>query len=75
VPQLIPVGLLVTLPAPLPALVTVRVTGNALKLAVTLTAMFEVTVQDAVPEHAPVQPLNFEPEAAVAARLTLVPTE
>jgi hypothetical protein len=34
-----------------------------------------VTVQLAVPEHAPLQPLNTEPDAGVAARVTDAPDE
>jgi hypothetical protein len=73
-PQLIPAGLLETVPAPPPALATVNVTGSKLKLAVTVDALLAVTVHEPVPEHAPVQPSNFEPVAGVAANVTDVPS-
>jgi hypothetical protein len=41
--HLIPVGLLVTCPVPVPASVTLRVTGSAVKVAVTFSAAFIVT--------------------------------
>ncbi len=44
-----------------------------MNVAVTVTGEFPVTVQTAVPEHAPLQPSNLEPEAAVAVRVTSVP--
>lgn len=34
-----------------------------------------VTAQEPVPEHIPLQPLNIDPEAGVAARLTEAPEE
>jgi hypothetical protein len=73
-PQSIPAGELVTLP--LPPLVTVRANwpGEVLaKLAVTLFAASTVTVQVAVPEQAPLHPVNWYPLSGVAVRVTGVP--
>jgi hypothetical protein len=53
--QLIPAGLLVTVPAPLPAIDTVN-TSPAKKAALTLSVPVIDTVQGAIPEHAPLQP-------------------
>ena len=38
-------------------------------------AALPVTEHEAVPEQPPVHPSNFEPEAAVAARVTSAPAE
>ncbi len=43
------------------------------KVAVTLFAASTTRAQLPVPVHAPLQPLNVEPEAAVALNATLVP--
>lgn len=75
VPQLIPLGLLVTVPVPLPAKVTVNDDVPTLKLAVTEVAAEMVTVQDPVPLHAPPQPANTESELGVAVSVTLVLSE
>ncbi len=71
-PQLIPAGLLVTEPAPDPCGRTVR-ENCGLKFAVTLWAELMVTLQAPVPVQAPLHPVNAEPAAGVAARLTTVP--
>ena len=68
--QLIPAGLLVIVPEPVS--VTLRA-GAELKLAAMVDGPFSVTVQDAVPVHAPDQPANEPPELALAVRVTLVP--
>ena len=71
-----PEGVLVTVPVPVPLRETVSgncVTGVVVNAASTLAAAFRVTLQLPVPEHAPVQPVNVEPEAAVAVRDTTVP--
>jgi hypothetical protein len=74
--QLIPAGLLVTVPAPVPAKRTFK-TGGAWalsKVAVTCLLALSVTVQAAsVPLHPPAHPTNDEPAAAVAVRVTTVP--
>jgi hypothetical protein len=53
--QLIPAGLLVTVPAPFPAMDTVSTSPRA-KVALTFSVPVIDTVQGAVPEHAPLQP-------------------
>ena len=60
VPQLIPVGLLVTVPIPVPVSATVRVAPLRSKPAVTDSTEFISTWHDPVPEQAPVQPVNVE---------------
>jgi len=45
----------------------------AAKFAVALRAVVMLTVHDAVPVHAPLQPVNVESFAAVAVSVTLVP--
>jgi hypothetical protein len=75
-PQLIPEGLLVTVPVPLPARNTVN-TGALwirLKVAVTCWLALSVSVQvELVPLHAPVHPAKVELVAAVAVRVTGAP--
>lgn len=71
-PQLIPVGLLVTVPVPVPARLTVSVYAvMRLNTAVQLMLAFIVTLPlvQAVPD----QPVNVEPLAGVGVRLTSVP--
>lgn len=70
-PQLMPAGADVTVPAPVPALATVSVRARA-KVAVTFLAALMVTEQEPVPVHAPLQPLNNEPEPAAAVSVTAV---
>src|SRR5947208_11519601 len=72
-PQLIPAGLLVTVPVPVPAGVTVNTKVGA-KVAVTVVAEETVTTHDPVPEHPPpLQPLKVEPAAGAAVSVTAVP--
>src|SRR5207249_6592909 len=73
-PQLIPTGALVTVPLPVPALLTVSATVGRAKVAVTVVAALRVTVQVPVPEHPPpLQPVKVEPAAGVAVNVTAVP--
>jgi hypothetical protein len=73
-PQSTPAGLEVTVPLPVPALVTVRGKVSKAKLAVTVRACVMLTVQGSVPVQSPVQPVKVEPEAGVAVRATFAPT-
>jgi len=70
---LMPDGELVTVPAPVPDLATVRANVCMLKVAVTDLAELMLTTQLPVPVHAPLQPAKVEPEAAVAVSVTEVP--
>src|SRR3989475_5904382 len=72
-PQVMPAGLLVTLPAPVPALETVSVKVCRVKVAVTVVAALRVTVQAPGPEQPPpLQPLKVEPAAGAAVSVTAV---
>jgi hypothetical protein len=73
-PQAIPAGALVTVPAPAPVLLTVRVTGSGANVAVTLVAALNATTHAPVPEQPPpLHPEKAEPAAAAAVRVTLLP--
>ena len=74
-PQLIPEGLLVTVPEPVPALATVSAKlGIGSNCAVTLCAALSVTTHWAVPlQPPPDQPENIDPRLAVAVSVTGVP--
>src|SRR5205823_174329 len=65
--QLMPAGELVTVPLPLSLTVIVAVLGT--KVAVAPRVAFSLTVQLAVPLHAPLQPPKCQPPAGVAVRL------
>jgi len=71
---LIPGGLEVAVPFPVPARLTVRVKRCAVKVALTDFAAVIVTVHVA-PETVshPLQPLNVDPLAGLAVRVTLMP--
>ena len=70
-PQSIPAGVLVTVPAPALETVSARV---GVKVAVTAVAPVRVTVQGAVPEQAPpLQPVKTEVGLGVAVSVTTVP--
>src|SRR5215831_10095425 len=74
VPHVMPFGEPVTVPLPVPALVTVRPTGDALNVAVTVVVALGVTVQAPVPvQPPPLQPAKVEPVAGVAVNVTAVP--
>ncbi|HET7229072.1 MAG TPA: hypothetical protein VFJ16_03685 [Longimicrobium sp.] len=70
--QLIPPGLDVTVPLPVPPPVTVN-TESGVKVAVTEWAKFIVTWQVPVPVQLPDQPANALPPAGVAVRVTTEP--
>src|SRR5207249_4564618 len=73
-PQVIPAGELVTVPLPVPTLLTVSAKLGRLKVAVTVVAVATVTTQVPVPEHPPpLQPLKVEPAAGLAVSVTAVP--
>jgi hypothetical protein len=74
VPQLIPVGLLVTLPWPVPLKLTVK-TGDALNLAITEVFCVSVILQAPVPLQAPDHPAKYEFAAGVAVSVTCAPLE
>src|SRR5919108_1744142 len=65
------VASLVTVPPPVPGLVTVRVRPRV-KLAVTDLSSFIVTMQVPVPpQPEPLQPVNTDPSSAFAVRVTV----
>ena len=73
-PHAMPAGVLVTVPLPAPALVTVRAKVGTVKLAATVVAAFIVTTQVPVPvQPPPLQPVKVEPVAGEAVRVTWVP--
>ena len=72
-PQLIPAGLELTVPLPVPDLLTDKENVCTLKVAVTEVAAFIVTEQVPVPEQAPLQPAKVEPPAGAAVSVTTVP--
>src|SRR5205809_6063380 len=73
-PQVIPAGALVTVPLPVPAVLTVRVKVCSVKVAVTVVARESGTTHVPVPEHPPpLQPVKVEPAAGVAVSVTAVP--
>ena len=72
--QLMPAGALVTVPEPVPAIVTDNAKfATGLKVAVTDCAAFIFIVQLPVPVQAPLHPAKVEPAAALTVRVTLVP--
>ena len=73
-PQLMPAGLLVTVPLPVPAFVIERVKvcgACGLKVAVQVLLAFIVT--EPVVQPVPLQPAKVEPVAGVAVKVTEVP--
>src|SRR4029453_5565357 len=73
-PHEMPAGLLVTVPIPGSALLTVSVKASRAKVAVTVVAALSVTVQVPVPEQPPpLQPVKLEPAVGVAVKVTAVP--
>ncbi len=75
-PQLMDPSLLVTVPVPVPSLVTDRLKVPfwiRLKVATTVSAEFMVTVHVAVPDEQPIHPANVDPDAGDAVSVTIVP--
>ena len=71
---MIRLSLPVTVPAPVPDFVTVKLYAVAAKDAVTVVAAFIVTVQVPVPEHPPPdQPVKVYPLFGEAVKVTDVP--
>src|SRR5690349_5725175 len=69
-----PVGALVTVPVPVPALVMASVKGCRANVAVTAWAALLGAVQVPVPvQLPPLQPLKVEPVAGAAVKVTAVP--
>ncbi len=71
--QEIPLGELLTVPVPVPAVETVRGNVEMLNVAVTDSADVIVTTQLPVPLQAPLQPANTDPLAGVSVNVTTVP--
>jgi hypothetical protein len=74
--QLMPEGVLMTVPVPVPASCTVSWTVGvveALNVAVTEVLAVRFALQVPVPLHAPDHPANVEPEFGVAVSVTVVP--
>ena len=71
-PQVMPGGLLLTLPLPVPVRVTAS-TGRSLNVAVTEIFFVKVTLQAPTPVHAPDHPAKKELAAGDAVRVTAVP--
>jgi hypothetical protein len=73
-PQLMPAGDEVTVPAPVPALLTVSANGASAKVAVTVVAAVIVTTHEPVPlQPPPDQPLKIDPPAGVAVSVSIAP--
>jgi hypothetical protein len=70
-PQLMPAGLLMTVPLPLPALARVKVKVLRLNVAVQVVLVFIVT--EPLLQPVPDQPANVDPKAGVAVKVTAVP--
>src|SRR5947199_9012334 len=66
-PQVMPAGLLVTLPAPVPALETVSVKVCRVKVAVTVVAALRATMQASGDQH-PQSPLPLKVESVSVSR-------
>ena len=72
-PHEMPTGEELTMPDPVPEGVTVRLNCKAVKVAVQFKlALTTIVVLAVVPAQLPVHPLNVEPLAAVAVRVTVV---
>ncbi len=69
-PQLMPAGLLETVPEPVPLFVTVKVKALIAKVAWTDLAASMVTWHVPLPVQAPLQPVKEDPASAVAVSVT-----
>lgn len=72
-PQLMPVGLLVTRPAPDPASSTLSSKARSSKFAVTLLDRLRETMQVSMPAQSPLQPAKRELEFGIAATVFMSP--
>jgi hypothetical protein len=72
-PQLMPAGLLTTVPVPLPAFVTVKLNAVAVNVAVADCAEFIVMVHVLPPQDCPPHPENVLPLAGVSVNVTCAP--
>jgi len=72
-PQLIPAGLELTVPEPVPDVLTLNVSEKNVKAAVTDLAWLMLRMQLPVPEQSPDQPEKAEPVAGVAVSVTVEP--
>ena len=72
IPQLIPEGDDVIVPAPVPARAVVSEYVFTLNVAVTAVAAVTVVVHVPTPEHAPDHPVKVDPASAVAVSVTRV---
>ena len=74
VPHEMPAGALLTVPLPVPDCVTVSAKDDCTNVAVTDVAALTVTLHVPVPvQPPPLQPVNVEPAADVAVKVTAVP--
>lgn len=71
--QVMPLGLLLTVPVPVPARVTLKAKVTVLNVAVTDFAALMVSEQIPVPVQAPLQPAKADPADAAAVKVTTVP--
>ena len=71
---MIPAGVLVTVPLPVPTFVTVSAKVGTSNVALTVVAAVKVTMQEPGPvQPPPLQPVKVDPVAGVAVRVTAVP--
>ena len=63
----------VTVPLPVPVVLTVKAKVCSVKVAVTDRAAVIETIQEPVPVQAPDQPVNIEPVDGVAVSVSTVP--
>ena len=72
-PQEMPAGALLTVPVPVPDLLTVSVADCSWKVALTKLAALIVTMQPPLPEQPPLHPVKPEPASGVMVKVTTVP--